>query len=863
MIAKLKLEVPLLLPQNGDCDACVQRLQEALQRHKGIDEAHVVRDDGSARLCLHYDPNLISLAEVERHAREEGITIQQRYRHRELRLSGMDCADCAAKLEKGVARLEGVLHCAVNFATAKMSVEYDVEALDYRAIVERIRRLGYDVVDEEAERAPVREGEPGGLRGLLRFMWGKRQGALTLISGLLILLAFALETSGVPPTITHALYAAAIVSGGFYVARRGITGAWINRELDMNFLMSIAAVGAAAIGAWEEGALVIFLFSLGETLESYTMDRARNAIRSLMELAPAEATVLRPCTDCQEHLGRPLPDGGVYKGGPCPWCETHEQRVPVAELVVGDVILVRPGERIPMDGRVLRGVSTVNQAPITGESIPVAKGPGDEVFAGTINGEGALEVEVTRLAEDNTLSRIIHMVEEAQAQKAPSQRWVDRFARYYTPAVVGLAVLIAIVPPLFFGQPFLEPASGGHGWLYRALALLIIACPCALVISTPVSIVSAISNAARNGVLVKGGAYLEAAGALQVVAFDKTGTLTYGEPRVTDVVVSERLSVSSKQYSVTGNQSGEKPKTDHWSLDTDHCLRLAASIERASEHPLGRAIVEYALAQGIELVEVTDFQAVPGKGVRALLNGHTVYVGSPAFFAEELGVDLSPLRADLERLQAEGKTVVLVGQIFDGQQSAVGGRPTAIGLIAVADTVRPEARETVAALKRIGIRRTVMLTGDNERTARAIAAQIGIDEVWANLLPEEKVGTVEKLLAEYGQVAMVGDGVNDAPALARATVGIAMGGAGTDQALETADMVLMADDLSKLPFAMQLSRQTLGIIRQNIAFSLVVKAAFMALALPGLATLWMAVFADMGASLIVTLNGMRLLRRRA
>ena len=831
MIEKLKLEIPLLLPQNGDCDACIQRLQEALGRHKGIDEAHVVRDNGAARLCLHYDPNLISLAEVERHAREEGITIQQRYRHRELRLSGMDCADCAAKLEKGVARLEGVLHCAVNFATAKMSVEYDVEALDYRAIVERIRRLGYDVVDEEAEGVPAPEAESGGVRGLLRFMWGKRRDTLTLISGLLILLAFALETPGVSRTVTHALYAAAIVTGGFYVARKGITGAWINRELDINFLMTIAAIGAAAIGAWEEGALVVFLFSLGETLESYTMDRARNAIRSLMELAPAEATVLRPCTDCEEHRGQPLPDGSRYQGGPCPWCEVHEQRVPVAELAVGDVILVRPGERIPMDGRVIRGASTVNQAPITGESIPVVKEPGDEVFAGTINGEGALEVEVTRLAEDNTLSRIIHMVEEAQAQKAPSQRWVDRFARYYTPAVVALAVLIAIVPPVFFGQPFLEPPTGGHGWLYRALALLIIACPCALVISTPVSIVSAISNAARNGVLVKGGAYLEAAGGLRVVAFDKTGTLTRGEPGVTDVIPLDGYS-------------------------SEALLAVAAAVESRSEHPLARAIVAEAEQRDISFTPAEDFQALTGRGARGRLDGSIVHIGNRTLLSE-LQVPLpEALAAHVERLEKEGKTVMVVVASTDG-------RVAPIGLIAVADVVRPEARETVAALKRAGIRRTVMLTGDNERTAQAIAAQVGIDEVRANLLPEEKVDTVEQLLAEYDQVAMVGDGVNDAPALARATVGIAMGGAGTDQALETADMVLMADDLSKLPFAMQLSRQTLRIVRQNIAFSLVVKAAFMALAIPGLATLWMAVFADVGASLVVILNGMRLLQRKA
>ncbi len=580
----------------------------------------------------------------------------------------------------------------------------------------------------------------------------------------------------------------------------------------------------------EEGALVVFLFSLGETLEGYTMERARRGIRSLMELAPAEATVLRPCTDCEEHLGRSLPDGTAYEGGPCPWCDPHEERVDVSQVAVGDTVLVRPGERIPVDGVVLRGSSSVDQAPVTGESVPVEKGPGDELFAGTVNGEGALEVEVTRLAADSTISRIIHMVEEAQARKAPSQRWVDRFARYYTPAVVGLAILIAAVPPLLFGQPFLEPPTGGHGWLYRALALLIIACPCALVISTPVSIVSGISNAARHGVLVKGGAYLEAAGSLRVIALDKTGTLTRGKPAVTDVIPA-------------GDRS------------TEEVLTLAAGVESRSEHHLAQAIVAAARQRGIHFASAQDFQALTGRGASGLVDGVRVYIGNLTLFADE-GVRIpAEIEARIERLEEEGKTTMALATATDGHWEFW-------GIIGVADTVRPDAREAIAALKRLSIRRTVMLTGDNERTARAVAAQAGVDEVRANLLPEEKVAAVEGLLAEYGEVAMVGDGVNDAPALARATVGIAMGGAGTDQALETADIVLMADDLSKLPFAIRLSRRTLGVIRQNIGFSLLVKAVFMALAIPGMATLWMAVFADMGASLIVILNGMRLLRVR-
>jgi Cd2+/Zn2+-exporting ATPase len=673
--------------------------------------------------------------------------------------------------------------------------------------------LGYDVRKAEAGAMP--QAEPGGPRGLLSFMKSQRRDLLTLMAGLLIALAFVLEAAGVSISVTHAIYGTAIAVGGFYVARSGLVGVWINRELDISFLMAVAALGAVAIGAWEEGALVVFLFSLGETLESYTMDRARNSIRSLMNVAPAEASLLRR--------------GGESNGG----AEQQEKRIPVDELAVGDVILVRPGERVPMDGTVHRGTSAVNQAPITGESSPVEKRPGHDAFAGSINGEGALEIEVTRLAEDNTISRVIHMVEQAQAQKAPSQRWVDVFARYYTPTVVGLAILIAAIPPLVFGQPLLEPSTGGHGWLYRALALLIIACPCALVISTPVSIVSAISSAARQGVLFKGGAYLESAGGLRVVAFDKTGTLTHGAPEVTDVIAMD-------------------------GINDEQLLALAASLESRSEHPLAQAVVRSAHQRDIAFTPAEEVEAIMGRGVHVSVRGAEAYVGNLALFAK-LGVTVpDTLQKQVEALETAGKTTMVVY----GPTRGEGSTPDFLGLIAVADTLREDAREAVAALKRIGIRRTVMLTGDNERTAAAIAAQAGLDDFRANLLPEEKVDAIERLLAEYGQVAMVGDGINDAPALARATVGIAMGGAGTDQALETADVALMADALNKLPFALRLSRRTLRIVRQNIGISLFVKAAFMALALSGLATLWMAVFADMGSSLIVILNGMRLLRSR-
>ncbi|MBN1812268.1 MAG: heavy metal translocating P-type ATPase, partial [Anaerolineae bacterium] len=515
------------------------------------------------------------------------------------------------------------------------------------------------------------------------------------------------------------------------------------------------------------------------------------------------------------------PVGGGQKGG--------EEIVPVEALAVSDRIVVRPGERIPMDGRVLEGASAVNQAPITGESLPVEKSPGDEVFAGTVNGSGALVIEVTRLASDNTLARIIQMVEEAQAQKAPSQRFVDRFARVYTPAVVVGALLIAVMPPLVGLGAFVD-------WLYRALVLLVIACPCALVISTPVTIVSGIARAARAGVLIKGGAYLEQAGALRVIAFDKTGTLTQGRP----VVVAGRCG---------DHDDGANPEACPNCRDL---LAMAAAVEARSAHPLAQAIVEQARAFGVDTTyaPAESVEALAGLGVRGRVAGHDVTVGSHAHIHGDH--HLASFCDEVAEATARGQTIVLVKDACCGRQ----------GYVAVADALRETAPQVVGELRRTGIWRTVMLTGDNEDAAHAIAAQVGVDEFHAGLLPEQKVEAVEGLLAQYGQVGMVGDGINDAPALARATVGIVMGAAGSDAALETADIALMADDLTKLPFTMRLSRRALAIIRQNIAFSLLIKAVFLALALAGAATLWMAVFADMGASLLVTLNGMRVLRYR-
>jgi Cd2+/Zn2+-exporting ATPase len=626
---------------------------------------------------------------------------------------------------------------------------------------------------------------------------------------MLILLAFGLHLAGVPEVVSHVLYAIATVVAGYPGARAAWAALRTARTLDMNVLMTLAAAGALVIGEFEEGAVVTFLFALGNLLEGYTLDRARNAIRALMDLTPLQATRLSPQV------------GGIEGG--------QEETVPVEALAVGDRIVVRPGERIPMDGRVLEGASAVNQAPITGESLPVEKALGDEVFAGTVNGSGALVIEVTRLAQDNTLARIIQMVEEAQAQKAPSQRFVDRFARVYTPVVVIGALLITVVPPLVGLGAFVD-------WLYRALVLLVIACPCALVISTPVTIVSGIARAARAGVLIKGGAYLEQAGALRVIAFDKTGTLTQGRP----MVVAGRCG---------DHDDGSSPET---CANCRDLLALAAAVEARSEHPLAQAVIEQACAFGVDgtYAPAESVEALAGMGVRGRVAGHDVTVGSHAHIHGDKHV--AAFCNEVAEATAKGQTIVLVEDTCCERQ----------GYVAVADALRETAPEVVTELRRAGIQRTVMLTGDNEDAARAIAAEVGVDAFHAGLLPEHKVEAVEGLLDQYGRVGMVGDGINDAPALARATLGIVMGAAGSDAALETADIALMGDDLTKLPFTMRLSRRALAIIRQNIAFSLLIKAVFLALALAGAATLWMAVFADMGASLLVTLNGMRVLGYR-
>jgi len=692
------------------------------------------------------------------------------------KIEGMDCHEEVAILEHRLKRLAGLEALDADVLGQRLRIKYDAARLSAAAIAEAVAQTGMRAWLEHEEPAPAAASASTRVR-------------LTVLSGALLVLGLLFQHGfGLAGVFVWVPLVGSILSGGFFTVRRAWTSAR-SGHLDIHVLMVIAVLGAMALGEWSEAASVAFLFAVAQLLEARAMERARGAIGALMDLAPTEALVRRG---------------------------DREELVPVDAVEIGDVVVVRPGQKIPLDGRVHAGSSHVNQAPVTGESLPVEKGPGDEVFGGTINGRGALDVSVVRLRRDSTLARIIHLVERAQAQRAPSQTFVDRFARVYTPLVLAVAILIAILPPLL-------SAGGWSVWFYRSLVLLVISCPCALVISTPVSVVSALAAAARKGVLIKGGARLEKLSDVRCIAFDKTGTLTKGSLTVVDVVPIGHA-------------------------DATEVVRAAASLEMRSEHPIGRAIVARALASAVPLTPVDAFEALPGRGAEARAGGETIVVGNHRLF-EERGLCSPGLESANDALAARGLSTVLV---------AVGG--TAIGVIGVADEPRAAGLDAMELLRSQGVEHLVLLTGDHEPAARAVAGSLGLDGCRAALLPEDKVAAVEALRARYGALAMVGDGVNDAPALAAADVGIAMGVAGTDAALETADIALMADELLKIPYALRLSRVTARNIRANIGFSIVLKAAFLVMAVAGVATLWMAVAADMGASLIVIANALRLLR---
>ncbi|MBX9906262.1 MAG: heavy metal translocating P-type ATPase [Burkholderiales bacterium] len=728
---------------------------------------------------------LDSLAPIEDALRAIGMQAQRidtpiDQKRTVLAIVNMDCPTEEGLIRNKLTGMDGVVALEFNLMQRSLTVTHGHEALD--SVLAALQSIGFDakvVSDGTVDVVAPAEAQP-------KLLW------------------WPLVLAGVTATLAETVYwinggnhwavvllaLVSIGSGGLSTYKKG----WIalkNGNLNINALMSIAVTGAMAIGSWPEAAMVMFLFTLAEVIEAKSLDRARNAIRGLMELAPETATVRQE-------------DGS--------WVQ-----MPAKGVTLGAVVRLQPGERIALDGVVTSGRSTVNQAPITGESLPVDKAEGDSVFAGTINETGSFEYRVTAEASHSTLARIINAVESAQGSRAPTQRFVDQFARVYTPAVFVAALLVIFVPPLFFGGAWMD-------WVYKALVLLVIACPCALVISTPVTIVSGLAAAARKGILVKGGVYLEEGRKLIALALDKTGTITQGRPAQTDFI---SLSGDAKQIRV-----------------------LAASLAGRSDHPVSLAIARSATEAGVVLREVADFAALPGRGVRGRIDEYLYQLGNHRLI-EELGLCSAEIEVKLTALERQGKSVVLlVNQV------------KVLAIFAVADTMRATSRQAIAELHALGIK-TIMLTGDNAHTAEAIAREVGIDEAKGNLLPEDKLKIIEDLLASGngGKVGMVGDGINDAPALARADIGFAMGAAGTDTAIETADVALMDDDLRKIPAFVRLSRATAAVLIQNIVLALGIKAVFLVLTFTGQATMWMAVFADMGASLLVVFNGLRLLRR--
>lgn len=708
----------------------------------------------------------------------------QGYQQLELRVANLDCEHDAAAIRRAMASADGVERIDVLPASGTVKLRFDPQ----KATAERLRtQLEHAGFPTRSGRAPERPAPP----------WRNAKVVTSAMSGLLLLAGWLAGLGGAPTQVPIYCYVGAIGIGGYFFASEAIRTLVLGREIGIELLMTIAAIVAAVMGAPGEGAMLVFLYSISEAAEGYTADRTRSAIRALMDLAPRTALVRR--------------DG-------------LEQEVAVEEVQVGDIFIVRPGESVATDGVIVSGQSAVDESPVTGESIPVEKAPDQAVVAGTINGQGALEVRATKPFSENTLSRIIQMVEEAQERKGRSHRFIERFGRSYSPAVLFAGVLTAVVPPLLLGAAWAD-------WITRATVFIVAAAPCALVISIPITLVASLGTAARRGVLIKGGVHIEELARIRVVALDKTGTLTRGEPEVTDVLI-----VSQPPPTLRG--------------DGD-VLAVAAGIERWSEHPLARAIVRAAALRGIEPRSSGDFQAHVGAGASAVIDGERVHLGSPAFLEQELAADLSELEDHIEAMQEEGKTLVAIGQ-----------ESRLWGLLALRDNLRPEAKHAVRGLKAMGIAKVVMLSGDNHRTASAIAAEAEVDEVHAPLKPEEKVAFVRDLASRVGHVAMVGDGVNDAPALAGATVGVAMGAAGTDVALETADVALMADNLEKLVYALELARRNERIVRQNLALSALVIGGLVLGAVSGVFSLPIAVLGHELSEFAVIANGLRMLKAR-
>lgn len=797
----IQLDIGLLLPEITSVrDDCVAQLEQRLENQRGIQRVHINHDTEPPQLCLHFDPNLISLATVERMARDAGSRFTQRYRHETIPFSGMTTADAAETLTALLNELAGMLHASVNYAAGLAFVAYDTTILQQPLILKTLQQMGYrpllpTAVTEPSAKEAHDDHDHGSAPTFLPH-WLQEQWTVILVAlaGLFFLVGWIGETFlSLPENIALIFFILSYIAGGYDIATHAIPGL-LKGKFDTDVLMLAAAVGAALLGEWAEGAFLLFLFSLGHAGEHYALDRARNAVNALGELMPKTAQV---------------------KQG-----DTIVER-PIEQVIVGDVVVVRPGDRVPVDGEIVAGASAIDQSAITGESVPVNKRDGDEVFAGTINQENALEVRVTKLASDNTLSRVMQMVAEAQEQQSPTQQLTQRFTAKFVPSILIFVALVIVVPPL----------SGWMSWqdsFYRAMLLLVAASPCALAIGTPASVLAGIAQAARNGVLIKGGVHLENLGSLKVMAFDKTGTLTEGKFKVTNIVPLNETT-------------------------PDTLLSIAAAVEQQSNHPLALAVVQAAQAKGLDLPAANGLENIVGRGVKSEVDGQPVLIGSLKLFREAKGhaLDEEVIQA-VERFESEGKTTMAVSE---------NGR--FLGILALADTPRPNVKQTLQKLLDLGVQKLVMLTGDNDDVAQQIGKEVGVTDVRAELLPEQKLAAIKELQQAHGDIAMAGDGVNDAPALATATVGIAMGGAGTAVALETADVALMADDLSKLPFAVGLSRASRAIIQQNLAISLGIIGILILTSVLGVVQLSGAVILHEGSTIIVVLNALRLLRYRA
>jgi Cd2+/Zn2+-exporting ATPase len=797
------LKTQLLQVDGMDCGSCAKTIEASLQQLNGVMEASV--SFATAKVKVFYDSDILDTSGIINCITALGYTVKPLHHHDhehlevastlEAKVGGMDCGSCAKTVEVGLQQIAGVLQASVSFGSGRMQVSYNPQQVDEEIIYGRVRSLGYTVelIDELSSHQHSHDcnhdhhhDQPHSASW--EFWVKNRRGQSLILMGVGLVLGLLTQYLALPIWVARAFYGIGIVITGYPMARAGLLELRLRRA-DMNLLMTISVVGALILGDWFEAALVLFLFSCGTTLQVFTFGRTRNAIHTLMDLTPSTATVKRG---------------------------EREVVVPVESVQVGEILTIRPGQRVALDGVVVAGVSTIDQSAITGESIPEDKTDGDLVFAGTLNQSGFLAVQVTHTARDTTVAKIIHLVETAQESRAPSQQWVDRFAEVYTPIVILMAIAIFLIPPLVFAQP-------GNVWFYRALVMLVIACPCALVISTPVSIVSAIGAATRQGILFKGGYALETAGRMTTLAFDKTGTITLGLPTV------------QKIYGL-----GE--------VSADQVLQIAATLEQHSEHPLAKAILAQAQETGIDLAVPVNFTALPGKGIQANVHEVSYLVGNRRLFSDQ-GIPLADEAESLAtRIERLGQIPVLVGT-----------KQGLLGVIALADSIRLEATEAVRQLKLLGLKELVMLTGDRTRVAKQIAQQVEISEYRAELLPEDKLQEIQRL-HRGGVVGMVGDGINDAPALASADISFAVGG--IDIALETADVVIVGGDLRRIAYAVQLSRRTVSVIQQNVVFSLVTKGIFLLLGTFGLVGLAVAVLADTGTSLLVTANGMRLFKTR-